>query len=213
MKVLDLGYKKGADLVVGRDAIEQMVGHANFTENQIERASLSTLRKMRSRIETKVKRYASQRLRVPQKAFEGRVRSVTNAETGELKIWFGTWSVMPWRVGSPLVYGKPGVSGGVRVGRYRKYPGAFYGSVYSNQDKVWIRLSSKHYSPSVHPSDFTPGGFSAENSGRFPVVRIDIPIDDEVREVLEYHADEFMQEFDSVFKAELNYFVNIRGSA
>ncbi|KJS00890.1 MAG: hypothetical protein VR65_10815 [Desulfobulbaceae bacterium BRH_c16a] len=191
------------------DHLAKMAGAADF---QAEAARTSTLRKMRRRIETYIKRRAAKSLRIPQKALEGRFFS-TSLEPGAdtLRVWIGTWDISPYSIGSPAVYGIPGKSGGVRVGR-RLYPGAFLAKIYTTEEKVWIRLHSKHYSPELYPTRHRPGDRGwTEHRGRFPVVRAAVPVDSVIRDVISQDGEILAREFEKVFMQELNYQVNVKG--
>lgn len=195
-------------------ALDKVIGGMNATEDQIEKARISALRKMRSRFETKVKQVVAKKLRLPQKALSGRFFS-ENIQPGddELRLWIGTWAITPFSIGSISPYGIPGKTGGVKVGR-RTYRGAFLANIYSGQTKVWIRLHSKHYSPELYPTKYRPGDRGlADLQGRFPVVRAAVPIDEIIAEVLEQEGDAIAAEFGKVFAQELNYYLNVKGKA
>lgn len=199
-------------LTVDSNLLSQRVDLAAATEQQIEAARLSSLRKMQKRVETTFKRAASRDLRIPQRAIAGRFFSNRLAAgEEELRVWIGTWDISPFSIGSPRPYGVPGRSGGVRAGR-RVWPGAFIERIYSSTAKVWIRVSSKHYSRELYPTNYRPGDRGAgERGGRFPVVRAAVPIDEVMREVVERDGDELGREFEKLFLQELNYQVNVKG--
>lgn len=203
------------NLEIHQSAIDAMVTTVNATGKQIDQARSSALRKLKKTIETRVIRYAAQQLRIPQKSLGDRFFS-NSLQPGDetLKVWIGTWDVSPFSIGAPRVYGIPGKSGGIKVGRHRTYPGAFQAKIYTNQNQVWIRLRSKHYSPELYPTKYRPGDRGLSDvKGRFPVVRASVPIDDLIKSVLEKHENEFASEFEKIFGRELNYFVNIKGQA
>lgn len=196
-------------ITIDDNALALLGNIPHATEEQIEMARTSALRKMRKRVETMVKRLAAKRLRIPQKAIAGRFFS-SNIRPGddELSVWIGTWAVSPFSIGSPRQ-----TATGVRVAR-RFYPGAFLGLVYSGQEKVWIRLHSKHYSPELYPTQHRPGDRGlGEHRGRFPVVRAAVPIDTVMSEVLDDHGDEIGAEFEKLYAQELNYYANVKGTA
>lgn len=200
------------NLDIDRSAIDKMIGMAHATAEQIEKARMSTMRKMGKRIETMVKRHAAKELRIPQKSIENRFFSESlKPGDEELKVWIGTWNVSPFAIGAPSVYGIPGKSGGVRVGKYRNYPGAFMAKIYTARAQVWIRLHSPHYSADLYPTRYRPGDRGlGELRGRFPVVRAAVPIDDTIRSVLVAHEKDLAADFGKIFAGELNYFVNVR---
>jgi len=196
--------------------LDQLIERMAATDHQIELARTSALRKMRKRFETRVKGLAAKKLRMPQKALADRFFSEKiDPGDDELRLWVGTWNVSPFSIGSVSVYGTPGKTGGVKAGR-RTYRGAFIGSIYSGEQKVWIRLHSPHYSPELYPTKYRPGDRGLGDTGlrgRFPVVRAAVPIDAIISEVLRTEGDSISQEFVKVFEQELNYYVNVKGNA
>lgn len=199
-------------LTIDQDLLDRRIDLTGATDLQIEAARTSALRKMRKRIETHIRQRAAKSLRIPQKAIGNRFFSnALNPRDEELKVWIGTWSVSPHSIGSPSVYGVPGISGGVRVGS-RLYPGAFPAKIYSTEEKVWIRLHSKHFSPEIYPTAYRPGdrGWTSHR-GRFPVVRAAVPIDAVIRDVISQDGEILAREFEKVFLQELNYQVNVKG--
>ena len=200
-------------IAIDNAPLDEMIDALGATDKEAEAARTSTLRKIRKRIETRVKRQAAKKLRIPQRAIGDRFFS-NRIEPGDdvLKLWIGTWNLSPFSIGMPTAYGVPGKSGGVRVGR-RTYPGAFLGRIYSGQTKVWIRLGSKHFSRDLYPTRYRPGDRFGDPSlrGRFPVVRAAVPIDGVIEEVLDQEGDAIAADFERVFFQELNYQVNVKG--
>lgn len=187
------------------DRLGEMVG---ATEDQISAARTSALRKMRSRTETHIKRRVAKTLGIPQRVLTGRFFSrALEAGDDTLKVWIGAWNVSPSAIGTPKIYGKPGKSGGVRVGR-RSYPGAFVAKIYSNEAKIWIRLRSKHFDPALYPTAVASGGNGG--GGRFPVVQAAIPIEAVVKDVLDQDSPLIEADFEKLFINELNYQVNVK---
>ncbi len=194
-------------IAINQELLDRRADIAGATDRQIEAARTSALRKMRKRIETTVKRRVATRERIPQRALEGRFFS-NNVQPGddELQVWIGTWSISPFAIGNPVQNAR-----GVRAAR-KSYPGAFIASIYGGVNKVWIRLYSKHYDPNLYPTKYRPGDRGlGSNTGRFPVVRAAIPIDDTVKTVLEMESESIARDFEKVFLAELNYQVNVKG--
>lgn len=196
---------------IDRSAIDQIISMTNATGEQIEKARLSTMRKLGKRIETRIKRHASEALKIPQYSIENRFFSESLKPGDEtLKIWIGTWPLSPFSVGAPSVYGLPGKSGGVKAGS-RTYPGAFMSEIYTVQKKVWIRLHSPHYSADLYPTRYRPGDRGlGELRGRFPVVRAAVPIDDIFRSVVIDRGKDFSADFEKIFFGELNFYTNIK---
>lgn len=199
------------DIKLNEAAFARAVERIEATPAQVVRARASALRKMRKRIETMVKRAAAKELRMPQKVLGRRFYSDPVKRTDEvLKVWIGTHPVSPFSLGKVRPYGKPGKTGGVKAGR-RTYRGAFIAAIYSSRDKVWIRKSSKHYSPELYPTRKRAGDRGlGELRGRFPVVRAAVPIDEVVGKVVSQHEGIILAEYRNVFVQDLNYFANIR---
>jgi hypothetical protein len=190
-------------------AVQQLSTMLGATEKQMVSARTRALRKMRKKIETRIKREVARAERIPQKSLGSRVFSgrLTDADD-ELKVWIGTWNVSPFSVGSPRQ-----TTRGVRAGR-RSYPGAFLAQVYSPETQVWIRLHSKYYAPELYPTNYRPGDRGVgSNRGRFPVVRAAIPIDGAVERILASSEAFFAAEFEKLYGQELNYELNVRGRA
>lgn len=179
------------------------------TESQIDAARARALRKMKTRMETRIKRDVAKVENIPQRGLSDRVfSSGVKAGDEELTIWIGTWNISPFSIGNPRQTGR-----GVRVSK-KSYQGAFLGKVYTSDTKVWIRLYSRHYSPDLYPTDYRPGDRGGVgNKGRFPLVRAAIPIDDTVAAVLAANESYFSLEFEKLFAQELNYEINFRGIA
>lgn len=187
--------------------IDEMIDIAGATDRQLDRARARALRKMKTTVETRVKREAARKLNIPQKGIADRFFSkALQPGDDELKLWIGTWDVDPFSIGAPQQS-----PFGVRVGR-RSYPGAFLAKIYSNKEKVWIRLHSKHYSNELYPTRYRPGDRGlATLRGRFPVVRAAVPIDDIIRDVLDKQSGFFTEQFQAILQRELNYEVNLKG--
>lgn len=203
------------DVQVDQQAIDEIIRSFASTPKQVALARASALRKMRKRIETAVKRQAAKELRMPQKALGGRFFS-NKIKTGDdvLTVWIGTQPVSPFNLGTVGIYGEPGrPSSGVMVGR-RKYKGAFLATIYTAQQKIWIRLHSKFYSPELYPTKRRSGDRGwTELRGRFPVVRAAVPVDAILEQVVERDGEEILDQFVTVFMQELNYYTNVRGKA
>lgn len=199
---------------IDQQALHEAARRLGAVSGAVTLARSSALRKIRKRIETAIKKQAAKKLRLPQRALGKRFFSdpVRNGDQ-ELKIWIGTYAISPFSLGSPKAYGKPGRSGGVRAGK-RRWPGAFLAKIYSSQKKVWIRKSSRHYSPDLYPTKYRPGDrgyIEAGLRGRFPVVRAAVPVDGVISEVVDAYHPEIRAEFGRIFAQELNYYVNVRG--
>lgn len=197
---------------VDSSALEVIAQQMAATDSQVVAARTSALRKMRKRVEKKIKRAAAKKAKIPQKALGDRFFS-ENIQPGddELKVWVGAWYISPFSIGAISPYGVPGKSGGVRAGR-RRYKGAFLQKIYNDTTKIWIRLRSKHYSPDLYPTNGRPGDRGLARDSRFPVVRAAIPVDEILEKVLEQNGPEFEKDFIKLFGQELNYQVFVKGA-
>lgn len=202
------------DVQVDQAAIKEVIRMFGSTPAQVALARASALRKMRKRVETRVKRAAAKELRMPQKAIGDRFFSEKIKKGDDvLKVWIGTHPVSPFRLGSVRPYGVAGKSGGVKAGR-RTYRGAFLASIYTGGQKVWIRVSSKFFSPELYPTKHRAGDRGLADiggRGRFPVVRAAVPIDAVMEAVVERDGEDILREYESIFVQELNYYTNVRG--
>ena len=201
-------------LKVDKTAFDQIAGASQATEQQVTQAVTNSLRKLGKHIATIIKRETAKEARVPQKALGRRIyASPVNAGDSKMTVWVGTYAIEAVNVGTPTVYGVPGKSGGVKVGRM-KYPGAFIAQIYTADKKVWIRKGSKHFSSDLYPTKRRGGSrLSAGLSGRFPVVRAAIPVDAIVERVFSENSAEFGDFFSKTFARELNFQVNVKGAA
>lgn len=193
-----------------KSAMDALVGSLPATEEQKRKAGTSALRKFRKRFETRIKRAAAKRARIPMKGLGDRFFSNKIDEgDDELTLWIGAWNVSPFAIGTPTAYGVPGKSGGVKAGR-RRWKGAFIHAIYTSEQKVWIRLSSKHYSPELYPTRHRPGDRGLARDGRFPVVQAAIKIDAAIEEVLATEGPQLEEEFAKLYVQELNYYTVVK---
>jgi hypothetical protein len=196
-------------------SVEALAAEIGAVGNQIEAARLSALRKMRKRIITKVKRSLAERLQISQKAVADRFFSRYVAPgADELEVWIGTWALSPFSLGLPQRYGVPGKTGGVKVSR-RTYRGAFMAKVFSSpREKVWVRLHSAHYRAELYPGKYYNPGIRSQHAttGRFPLVKATIPVNDDVIRTLDQLGDEIAADFEVLLRQELNYQVNVKGA-
>lgn len=194
-------------LELDKAALAQAAQRAGATEEMVAQATTAALRTVQKSIEKRVKSRAAKELRLPQRAISGRF--FTNnvaADKNTLRLWAGAWTLSPFRLGVPSIYGVPGKSGGIRAGRY-SYPGAFLASIHGGRPKIWIRLRSKHFSPDLYPTRHRPGdrglGSDPALRHRFPVVRAAVPIDEILGQVMHQEAASLSAEFIAEFSREL----------
>ncbi|WP_028579433.1 hypothetical protein [Desulfogranum japonicum] len=196
-------------LAVDKKRLDKVAAAIEATEAQIKQARSATLRQLQTTIETGLKQRISKAERIPQRALGERLFfSSVGKDDGTMKVWVGTWDISPFAIGSPQQNAK-----GVTVAG-RKYPGAFLASIYSAQEKVWIRLHSPHYSPDLYPTSSRKGDrfdTQPELRGRFPVVRAAIPIATHVEEFFSEQEAFLADQFTVKFERNLNYFVKLQG--
>lgn len=204
------------------DSIESIIKEMMALPRHVEAARPRALRAARKTLRTRIKRQLASRLRIPQKSFADRFYlPIVPKGAEEAKLWVGGWAISPFSVGKPKqigtrVYrGKKARSmlGGVSVGNYSFYRGAFLGSVYSAKEQIWIRLRSKWYNRDLYPTMYRAGDrFSDPNlKHRFPVVRASIPIEKHLKDIWKMNGDEAGAELLKKFRQELNYEVNVKG--
>jgi len=197
------------DIGVNNVALERMAADFAATPQQIEMARGRALRETAKWVRRVSLRNAARKLRIPQKSLQYRFylsKIPRGASEAELRI--GTLPIPVSRVGNPRQSAK-----GTKVGRLPFFRGAFIGEIYSSQEKVWIRKGSPHYDPARYPvirqnrpSTLRPGA-----SGRFPVVRAAVPIDDVVEKTADDLEGLLPGRFEHEFGRALNYEVNIKG--
>ena len=194
---------------IDTDAMERLARQVAATEEQLLKARTSALRKIRKPIRRAMLQAVAKERKIPQRSLENRVyMSDVGADEDSVRLWFGTWNVSLFEIGSPKQ-----TKAGVSVGRHR-YPGAFKAAIYSPEEQVWIRLHSRHYSPDLYPTRYRPGDRGIGSSrGRFPVVRAAIQIDGIVERVLAQSGETFKKRFLEIFAQELNYFINVKGAS
>jgi hypothetical protein len=203
------------EMAVDHAALENIINSFDATEKQIEAAGKSALHKTGSWLKTRIKKGAAQKLNITQKSIENRFWfKKMEPGSAELILTVGTEPVLPFSVGNPSIMGSSAKPTGIKV-RSHRFPGAFISQIYSKNKNVWIRLHSTHYSPELYPSGSGESkgiGSFPGSEGRFPVVKVGIPIDDIVQEVVESLEDDLGKKYEEILTRELNYQVNVKGA-
>lgn len=194
------------EILFDKSAIEAMIANYGATDKQARKAAVSALRKLRKNVQTLVKRQVAKKENIPQKALNKRVYGSKVDDDAVLTIWVGTKDVMPHQIGNQVQDAK-----GVKVGRYRAWTGAFIANPFRSGEAVWIRMSSKHYTPALYPSADWRAKVPGKQGNRFPIVKVGVPIEESVAEVIEGNQQEIMDLFMRRLDQELNYYVNVRG--
>ena len=191
--ILEISFKK---------LEKQMSSAIVAEEKQIIAARTRALRKLGKRARTIIKKELSASLSVPQKYLNDRFY-ISGVDPGEVSItlWIGTYNIEPHTVSKPRQQKR-----GVKAGKMF-YKGAFFAGIYTPVKKVWIRKSSSFYDPVLYPSKSS----SPTKSGRFPVVKAKISVEEKAKQILEEKKVGIGMEFIKIFEQELNYEVNVRG--
>lgn len=202
---------EGLRLDIDNRAMRDMIAAVGATPRQARAAVKRALRRLQKHIMTGSGREVAQKLGLPMKRVAKRYHSSTAEEDG-CEIWAGTWAIDAMSFGRARQ-----TKTGVRVGRLPEFRGAFIGRPWPSRGDlgVFIRKSSRHYTPDLYGrqrrSGSRFGGSGAERGGRFPVVRVRVPIEDAVIGSFRGKEPEFEQFFLRQLEAELNYQVNVRG--
>ncbi len=173
---------------------------------QIAVAAGRAARRTRDWLMTQLTKELAARAALPEKGIRGRFRRGRHAENsrfysneGYAILWIGLNPVKAEKAGTPRhikrVRGryhrgpKPVPGAGVRVGRHF-FDRAFIGDVYGGQ-KVWRRKST------------------GAGSERLPVVRMSIPINDTMEEILPRYQDAAARMFAQRLEHEVNYLLGL----
>jgi len=184
------------------------------TPKQLELASKRAMKKTIRWLRTRVAREVSQALGISQKAFKQRLTSTSSGSGADLAhiLWMGVAPLAVEMIGKPRQTKK-----GVSVGK-RKYAGAFYRDVYGDGPRVWIRKARAHALGLDLPSWSGKSSSSrsswlesAENRGRFPVMRVAVDVESVASEIFRRYQRRAQERFGTVLEQELNYAVNLEG--
>lgn len=201
----------GLRLDIDNSAMRDMIAAVGATPQQARAAVKRAMRRLQKHIMMGSRREVSAKLGVGLQKLRKRYWSSTADENG-CEIWAGTWAL------DALAFGRARqTKTGVRVGRLPEFRGAFIGTPFPSRDSfgVFIRKSSRHYSPDLYPmqrrSGNRFGGSGAGRGGRFPVVRVRVPIEDAVIGSFRGKEPEYEQFFLRQLEHELAYQTSIRG--
>ena len=200
----------GIRLDIDNAAMREMIRAAGATEQQARAAVKRALRRLQKHIMTDSKREVAQKLGVPLKKVSKRYHSSTAEEDG-CEIWAGTWALDAMSFGRARQ-----TKAGVRVGRLPLFRGAFIGRPWPSRGGVgvFIRKSSRHYTPDLYGRQRRPGdrfgGSGADRGGRFPVVRVRVPVEDAVIGSFRGKEPRYEEFFLRQLQSELNYQTRVR---
>lgn len=177
------------DLKIDDAALVELGKRLGATEAEIIEARNRAIRETQKQVAADArKRIAQARIIRTPKVIKSRVRQgdKTHHGTDELHVWIGAAAVYAKDLGKPRAYGRPGKTGGVKVGQI-DIPGAFLAKVYKKSEgTVWMRLKSKRMNPYRYDYRYRRRGDRFENPAmrhRFPVVSLMLRIDEEIAKV------------------------------
>lgn len=201
----------GLRLDIDNRAMREMIAAVGATPKQAQAAVKRALRRLQKHIMTGSAKVVAKRIGAPLHKVRKRYHSSAVDEDG-VEIWAGTWAL------DAMSFGKARqTKAGVKVGRLPLFRGAFIGRPWRSRGDVgvFIRRSSRHYNPSLYPSHPRTGSrfgsSGADRGGRYPVVRVRVPIEDAVIGSFRGNAPEYEQFFLRQLEAELNYQINVKG--
>jgi hypothetical protein len=184
------------------------------TPEQITKAANRAIKKTVRWLQSRVAREISQSLNLSQKAFKHRLTtSSSGSGINQVHIvWLGVAPLAAEAAGKPRQ-----TRAGVTVGK-RKYQGAFYRDVYGDGASVWIRkrraadlglnLPSWSGKSTARRSTWLD---DSQNSGRFPVMRVAIDIEEVASEIFRRYQRRINERFGQVLAQELNFVLNHEG--
>ncbi len=196
-----------ADLTLDVDAaVSEVAKFQDFSNRRVQLAVKRAIRKTLRWVHREILRYVSQESGVAQKKFKQyrRVKLVTNKQ--DSYVWIGL-NPLPLHEAGRVSWNP--ASSGARVAG-KTYEGAFYRSVYSAQQKVWIRSSrnKKLGHATYHPKKRYHAYGSGPSRGRFPVELLGVDMEDlpdDVGRRIEKRAESRMV---TLLEQELNYALN-----
>ena len=191
------------DLHIDDAALEELGKRLGATEAQIVEARNRTIAALQRKILAATRRRFNE-IDLPSRLAKVRVLAGDRRHHGpdELHVWLGARHISLHRVGTPRAYGKPGKSGGVKVGTFNR-TGAFLAAIYgqSKRPKVWMRRSSTHWSDELWPHKRRPGDRGGKGS-RFPVVKGVVRIDKRLSRIAEEERAKLVPAFNASFREE-----------
>lgn len=201
------------DIKIDMSDVERQVSMFSATIKEIDLARTRALRKTLMGMRTQVKRNVAKDLKITQKVIKDRFKT-TRVKPGaeEAELWVGTYNVPAHFLGKPRQ-----LKSGVRVGR-RSYRGAFM--VNSSNPKfvqhyggrIWMRKSSRHYSPALYPGKkggSNPARRKSIGGGRFPIVQAAVRIHESVGKTMDLLRPQVPALFAKKFDQEMNYVLNV----
>ncbi|MCF6180048.1 MAG: phage tail protein [Geopsychrobacter sp.] len=160
-------------------SLEELSREFGATLAQIDKARTRAVRKLRKWLQTQLARELAQAVGTQQKALKPRFHHSIYREGRTLwaHIWIGVNPIDAHRTGRPRQLKK-----GVRV-HQNLFEKAFFVNVYGDEKKVWQR----------------------KGKGRFPVIKVQVPIAEQMREILPRYEGPAAAKLAQIFEHELKF--------
>ena len=191
---------------------DHIISALGASMKQVDQARVSSAVKVRQWLNTQLVREIARAADISPRGIKGRFKQSFTRTGREImaSIWIGVNPLEAHKIGRPSQNNT-----GVRV-RGHVFDGAFKARIYTATEKVFIRMTSKHYDSEKYPSEQKRPGdrFSPRykkdhsplrNSGRFPVVKIRIPIAEQMEEILPEYEGPAARKFEEIFEHELKF--------
>ena len=161
----------------GLDAMVRELGALN---GQIDKALVSTGRKLQAWLNTQLMREMARETNIKRKALLPRFKkALARTDSGVYaSIWIGVNPFEAQLAGKPRKIGKKGVK--VRSWMFDK---AFIASAFTDQEKVWRRTTAS----------------------RFPIMKMMIPVAEQMEEILPKYEGPAARKFEEIFEHELKF--------
>jgi len=168
--------------------VDQVITALGATAAHIDKALVSSVRKVRAWALTQLARELAAKADITQRSLKRRVYQglTRTGQTVTATIWIGLRPIAADLVGNPKK-----LPTGVRV-RSHIFHGAFIAAIFSGDTaKVYMRK-------------FRAAG-GGKRVGRFPVVRMTIPIAEQMEEILPKYEGPAARKFEEIFEHELKF--------
>lgn len=160
-------------------SLEELSREFGATLEQIDKARVRAVRKLRKWLQTQLARELAAAVGTQQKALKPRFHNsmYRDGRTIWASIWIGVNPIDAHRTGRPRQLKK-----GVRV-HQNFFDKAFFVNVYGDEPKVWQR----------------------KGKSRFPVIKVQVPIVEAMREILPKYAAPAAAKLAVIFEHELKF--------
>lgn len=161
------------------NGLDRIVADLGGTAVQIDRALKSSVRKLQGWMNTQLARELSQAVDIGQVALKRRMRKSAVRSGREIyaSIWIGVNPIEAQRAGKPRQ-----LKAGAKV-RGRLFEKGFIASIFSPEQKIWRRTGKE----------------------RFPVIKMTIPIAEELEKILPRYEGPAAAQFEKIFSHELKF--------